>query len=323
MSGHGHSHGHSHSHSDRSPGGQLPPDNHVHTEYSYDAVDRGSMIGACQQASDLGLPSIAFTEHLDMVEWFIPEAAKPDMPDDVAEWLHQDSCIHTPVIDFDGYFDSIEECRSRFPDLRILTGMEIGEPHWFPDEVAELLDSGRFERALGSLHSMTIDGRPRLIDEWFRTEGIHLDGSGGSGSSGGESGGAGPREARAVRDYLSEAINLINSDGDFQVFAHIDYLIRQIDAAGRKHNPVEFEEEYRETLKALARSGRALEINTRIPLDGIIVEWFHQVGGEAVSFGSDAHTPGAVGHGFAEAAAMAEAIGFRRQDDPYDFWRRL
>lgn len=309
-SGPGHSHTHAHGHSG------LPPDNHVHTEYSYDAVDRGSMIGACERAVELGLPSIAFTEHLDMTPWYIPESAQPDMPDDVSELLGHDSCIHAPVIDFDGYFDTIDECRSRFGGLRILTGMEIGEPHWFPERVSELLGTGRFERVLGSLHSMTVDGRPRLIDEWFRTDGIHLDGHG-------DNGGAGHREALAVREYLTESIKLIQSDADFQVFAHIDYLIRQIKAAGRQHNPVEFEEEYRETLAELARSGRVLEINTRIPLDPVVVQWWYEVGGQAVSFGSDAHTPGAVGHGFVEASAMAEAIGFRRQDDPYDFWRRF
>lgn len=265
------------------------------------------MIGACERAVELGLPSIAFTEHLDMTPWYIPDVAAAAMPDDMAALRGHDSCLHAPEIDFDGYFDSIEECRARFGGLRILTGMEIGEPHWFPDRVAELLGTGRFDRVLGSLHSMTVDDQPRLIDEWYRTDSI---------ASSDE------REATAVRAYLTEAINLINSDADFQVFAHIDYLIRQINAAGRTHDPARFEEEYRETLKALARSGRALEINTRIPLDPVVVRWWHQVGGDAVSFGSDAHTPGAVGNGFGEASAMAEAIGFKRQADPYDFWRR-
>ncbi len=192
MTGHSRPHSHQHDHG-------LPPDNHVHTEYSYDAVGSGSMIRTCERAVELGLPSIAFTEHLDMTPWYIPEAAKVEMPDDMAAHVGHDSCLHAPEIDFDGYFDSIEQCRSRFGgDLRILTGMEIGEPHWFPDKVAELLNSGRFERVLGSLHSMTIDGQPRLIDEWFRTEGIHSDGEGDE---------AGHREAVAVRDYLAEPSN--------------------------------------------------------------------------------------------------------------------
>ena len=111
-------------------------------------------------------------------------------------------------------------------------------------------------------------------------------------------------------------------DGGFQVVAHIDYLIRQIRTAGRDHDPYAFEEEYRASLTALARSGRVLEINSRLPFDSVLVHWWYEVGGDAVSFGSDAHTPEAVGRGFADATAVAEAAGFRRQADPSDFWRR-
>ena len=75
-------------------------------------------------------------------------------------------------------------------------------------------------------------------------------------------------------------------------------------------------------LRALARSGRALEVNTRLPLDPLIVRWWYEAGGDAVSFGSDAHTPARVGHGFAEAAAMVEAQGFHPGHSPHDFWTR-
>ncbi|WP_277992048.1 hypothetical protein [Amycolatopsis sp. MtRt-6] len=41
-----------------------------------------------------------------------------------------------------------------------------------------------------------------------------------------------------------------------------------------------------------------------------------------MAFGSDAHEPALVGHGFAEAAALVESCGFRRGRTPHDFWRR-
>ena len=41
-----------------------------------------------------------------------------------------------------------------------------------------------------------------------------------------------------------------------------------------------------------------------------------------MTFGSDAHAPGAVGHGFAAAAAVAEAAGFRPGSDAQDLWPR-
>jgi histidinol-phosphatase (PHP family) len=75
-------------------------------------------------------------------------------------------------------------------------------------------------------------------------------------------------------------------------------------------------------LRATAQSGRALEVNTRLPLHATVLTWWHEEGGDAITFGSDAHLPALVGHGFAEAAQMAEAHGFRPGKNPYDIWGR-
>jgi histidinol-phosphatase (PHP family) len=72
----------------------------------------------------------------------------------------------------------------------------------------------------------------------------------------------------------------------------------------------------------LARSGRALEVNTVVPLRAEIVRWWYEEGGGAVSFGSDAHAPDVVARRFGDAAAMVEAQGFVPGDGPHDFWRR-
>ena len=45
-------------------------------------------------------------------------------------------CFTAPPIDTEAYFDTIERCRSEFPALRILTGLEIRAPHWFPERTA-------------------------------------------------------------------------------------------------------------------------------------------------------------------------------------------
>ena len=71
----------------------------------------------------------------------------------------------------------------------------------------------------------------------------------------------------------------------------------------------------------------ALEINTkRAPLSlsryAQIVGWWRAEGGRVITFGSDAHDPTGIAHGFAEAAAMVEAHGFRVGRHPYDVWTR-
>jgi histidinol-phosphatase (PHP family) len=72
----------------------------------------------------------------------------------------------------------------------------------------------------------------------------------------------------------------------------------------------------------LATSGRALEINTKVPLAPELVQWWADAGGDTVSFGSDAHRPGVLAHGFAAAAEVALGCGFRPGADPADLWLR-
>ena len=49
---------------------------------------------------------------------------------------------------------SSTRCRDRFPDLRIWSGVETGEPHLFAASVADHLRDAPVDRVLGSLHSL-------------------------------------------------------------------------------------------------------------------------------------------------------------------------
>ena len=54
----------------------------------------------------------------------------------------------------------------------------------------------------------------------------------------------------------------------------------------------------------------------------VLLQWWHELGGEAISFASDAHRPDLVASGFRDAVAMASAVGFRAPADPLAFWHR-
>ena len=96
------------------------------------------------------------------------------------------------------------------------------------------------------------------------------------------------------------------------MLAHINYAARYWPASQGEYRTADFEGEYRAALRALARSGRAMEINTSgyLPLDASLLAWWREEGGQAVSFGSDAHDPLTIGRQFASAAALAQAAGF-------------
>jgi histidinol-phosphatase (PHP family) len=265
---------------------QLPADSHVHSEWSWDAPHT-SMERACRRAVELGLPSVVFTEHAD----FTPRRVN----------TLEDRIITPPPFDVTGYLKCLQACRDRFPQLLIGSGVELGEPHWHRDRVVETLARTRFDRVLVSMHMMRdAHGGRVTLDEMY----------------------AGTPAAQVLRSYLAEVLELVTVLDDFDVLAHIDYAARYWPASAGPYRVDEFKEEYRRVLAVLAAKGKTLEINTRVPLHAHVVRWWHDLKGPAVTFASDAHRPERVAHGFADAAAMAEAAGFSPTTDPNGLWTR-
>lgn len=254
------------------------------------------MAASCERAVELGLGSIAFTEHAELSPWAIPADFRAALPEHFRVLLSPDGILTAPSLDVSGYLAAIARCRERFPGLRILSGVELSEPHWHAGPANSLARSGDFDRVLGSVHALRGADGNLLVDT------LH-----------------GRRDPHGlVRDYLAEALLLAESDAEFDVLAHLDYPLR-----GWPDGDVRaFEDEFRLVLRALARSGRVLEVNTRIAPSAELVRWWYEAGGAAVAFGSDAHTPDDVARGFADAAALVEAAGFGANDEPHGFWTR-
>jgi histidinol-phosphatase (PHP family) len=257
------------------------------------------MEATCERALAMGLPAVAFTEHLDHTEWMI-RAEDLRQSDHLQKFVTSAGSIVPGRFDVEGYLESVHTCRERFPSLRIMTGLELGEPHWHGEAVHAVLSSGQFERVLGSLHCLPLGERfsepPYLYGE--------------------------RQPAQVLRDYLAEVPRLVKGCDAFEVLAHIDYPIRYWPTELGPFECEPFEDEFRHALRALADSDRALEINTRSELQPEIVRWWREEGGRAVTFGSDAHDPGRLGDGFGQATAMAESHGFRAGRHPWDFWVR-
>jgi len=246
------------------------------------------MEATCRRALEYGLPAIAFTDHADFVA--------------VHEGQHG--------LDAAGYLDCIERCRALFPGLRILSGVELGEPHLYPEEAAAILAAGTLDRVLGSVHCIRVDGRPRDLSE----PGLMT-----------------PEASPGhYRTYLAEVLALVRSSQPFAVLAHLDYPRRYWPHGELPLDEADFEAEYRAILRESARRGTVLEVNTTRGAEGPrglcpgrrVVGWWREEGGERVSFGSDSHDPSRIAAGFAAAAAAEEAAGFRAAADPAGYWRR-
>ncbi len=262
------------------------PDYHVHTEWSYDAR-RGNMERSCERALEIGLPAIAFTDHADFVK------------------VHPDQYC----VDILGYLDAVERCRARFPDLRIFSGVELGEPHWFPEETKRILAAGELEHVLGSVHCVNIGGRVVDASQFPTLAGDEFD--------------------RAVRAYFEETLAMVESEHPFDALAHLDYPKRYWPHGRSAYKESDFEEMLRIILIAAVKRGCALEVNTTRGAGELklcpgltVLRWWHELGGTAVSFASDAHDPSKIAAGFELAAEVVEAAGFKPAAEPTALWRR-
>jgi histidinol-phosphatase (PHP family) len=280
----------------------LPADAHVHSEWSWDAgsdpASPGLMRRACERAVRIGVPAIVFTEHLDLEDsWRVDPG---DMGGHAEALVDDAGFVRLPRFDVDGYLEAIGRCRSEFPELRILTGVEFGQPHLWDSAASELLGSGLIDRVNGSLHMLPLEGARTEPVTLYR----HLD------------------PDAVLWAYLEEVPRMVAGSDTFEVFTHIDYAARAWPVAEvGPFDPRRFEEGFRAAMRAIAESGRALEMNTR-RLWSWVPQWWSEEGGKAVTFGSDAHTADAVGAYFPEAVAMLESFGFREGSEPEAFWTR-
>jgi len=280
----------------------LPADGHVHSQFSWDAP-HGDMHATCARAMALGLPALAFTEHLDLTPWTL--RAHPVPPgcrgraDARGRYLGE-------ALDVAAHLERLLRCQQAFPGLVIWSGLEISEPHWHPREVAEVVAAVSPQRVIASVHA--------LAD-------VHLGAADGGYVEVGD--GFDQRPAvEVVRAYLAEVTAMCTSRAPFDVLGHIDYPLRYWPKGA---GPVPWEEladDFRAALEAAAAAERVLEVNTRVPLPPRVLSWWHQAGGQAVVFGSDAHRPLELGRGLVEAAAMVSAHGFVPGQRPFEPWRR-
>jgi len=234
------------------------------------------MAAACEAAIARGLGEIAFADHADF-----------EPLDDCCGYLRPAA-----------YLAEIERCRSRYGhDLIIRAGVEIGEAHVYRDQIAPLLEAHEFDFVLGSLH--WVAGHPTWNGRYFT--GQTLEGG--------------------LRAYFEELVCLA-AEADYDVLAHFDIVRRAAYRCfGLKAlDYAPYEETIRCILRTLVERGKGLEINTSTCRRGMgdpnptlqVLRWYRELGGEILTFGSDAHTADSIGSCFDVALEMAQAAGFTR-----------
>ena len=191
--------------------------------------------------------------------------------------------------DPDTYFKKLSPYRND----HLLLGVEIGMTADTNDRNREIVRSHPFDMVIGSIHFMR--GKDIYYPEFFAMF---------------------PGKTEVFSEYLDTMAEMISTFNDFDTLGHMDYIGRVAPYPDPLLYYEDFPEQIDRILKLLIAKDKCLEINTRqfdkpkaVAALKKICARFHELGGQYVTIGSDAHTPVAVGAYLKEAYALAAECG--------------
>lgn len=247
-------------------------DSHMHSSFSPDSqADPEVMI---QRAIMKNFSYVCFTDHLEY------------------DYPGGEDLFH---LDVDRYFCVLNELREKYKEkIRLNIGVELGlQPH-LSERFRELLDKYSFDFCIGSTHVVN------HVDPYYPDFFI------------------GRTEKDAYEEYFDCVYRNIQSFDGFDVLGHLDYVVRYGPNRNRFYTYSKHKEIIDEILKTLIEKGIGIEINTSGFKYGLghpsphedILERYHELGGEIITIGSDAHAPEHFAHEFTKAQNILKQCGF-------------
>ena len=129
----------------------------------------------------------------------------------------------------------------------------------------------------------------------------------------------GRSEDEAYLEYFESILENLHTNVDFDVYGHIDYVVRYGPNTNKFYSYKKFSDVIDEILRTLISMGKGIEINTGgfkyglghpNPTEEIIAR-YHEFGGEIITMGADAHAPEHVAYAFDKVPGILKDAGFR------------
>lgn len=249
-------------------------DTHMHTHFSGDSeADTFEMV---QASINSGLKGICITDHMDL-----------DYLDEAPEKY---------LIDFPAYFEEMQSIQKQFQDkFSICIGVELGlQPH-LGRELPEIAEKYAFDFIIGSSHM--VHGIDPYYPEYYQ----------------------GRSEDQAYREYFESILENLAVFDCFDVYGHIDYVVRYGPNKNQYYTYEKFADLLDEILRTLIQKGKGIEINTAGFKYGLghpnpteaVLKRYHELGGEIITIGADAHRPEHVAYDFQKVPDILQAAGFK------------
>ena len=184
-----------------------------------------------------------------------------------------------------------EKCKGQ---IKLLHGIEIGMQEHLVAKNTAIAESQDFDFVLASSHLMK-GYDPCFLPEYARTS-----------------------DEEMYRAYFEEELRNMKLFQNFDVYGHIDYVIRYGDTKDANYSYKKYQEIFEEMIEVILQKGKGFELNTAGIRKGLkqmhpskeFLTRYRQRGGEIITVGSDAHVPGDIGAGFDLAAEYLKECGF-------------
>ena len=253
------------------------PDYHLHTEFSSDCTTPiRDLIAASREK---GLTEICITDHHD--EDFPMDTGSP----------------HDFQLDFDRYFTTLCALQEEYqPDFTLKIGIEQGIMPSTCEKMSGF--SARYpmlDFIICSSH--VVDGFDPYYPAYFEKWG----------------------EAPGYRKYFEDILYNVTHFSDYSVYGHMDYILRYGPTKADNFDVRDYLELFEAIFRAILDHGKGIELNTGSLYRGMdfahphptLLKLYREMGGEIITFGSDAHDTVHVGHAFAEGAELLRSLGFK------------
>jgi histidinol-phosphatase (PHP family) len=182
------------------------------------------------------------------------------------------SNIFDEIIDYNQYLKEINELK-KLHQIDIYMGVEMGyQPH-LNDRITKFLSNHPFDFVICSIH--VGDGLDFYNGDFFK----------------------GKTQEEAYQRYFEIVLNTVKSFNDYDVFGHIDYIIRYGGYENRNYDFVKHQNTIDQALIEIIKNDKGIELNTsgiRYKLGVIhpgitLLKRYKELGGKIVTFGSDCH----------------------------------
>lgn len=200
------------------------------------------------------------------------------------------------TLDIPSYKREIQTIQNTFSDkLSIGWGIELGlQPH-IVAENNQIIADHSFDFVIGSTHVVN------HIDIYYPA---FYEGR---------------KESDCYRQYFEETLTNAKSDVNFDVYGHLDYVIRYGPNKNQFYSYEKYADIIDEILKTLIEKGKGLELNTAGFKYGLghahptfaTLRRYKELGGEIITIGSDGHAPEQIAWDFEKVPAILNTAGFR------------